>query len=216
MRLRDISAAIFDIDGTLLDSSPMWRDLGERFLQSRGITPQPGLSDILAPMTIEESCRYLPENYPLNDTPDGVRAALLEMISDLYRRECPLRPGAAQLLNTLHSRGITLLLATAGDKRLSQAALERLGVFRLFSGIFTCDEFGSKSRPDIFLAAAYAAVFPPEECAVFEDSLTAVLTAKSAGFLTAAVCDISEPQQETLRSTADYYRLTPGDYLGLL
>ncbi|MDY4587884.1 MAG: HAD family phosphatase [Oscillospiraceae bacterium] len=212
MRLRDISAAIFDIDGTLLDSSPMWRDLGERFLQSRGITPQPGLSDILAPMTIEESCRYLPENYPLHDTPDGVRAALLEMISDFYRRECPLRPGAAQLLNALHSRGITLLLATAGDKQLSQAALERLGVFRLFSGIFTCDEFGSKSRPEIFLAAG----FPPSECAVFEDSLTAVLTAKSAGFLTAAVCDISEPQQETLRSTADYYRLTPGDYLDLL
>lgn len=212
MRLRDISAAIFDIDGTLLDSSPMWRDLGERFLQSRGITPQPGLADILAPMTIEESCRYLPDNYTLHNTPDCVRAALLEMISDFYRRECPLRPGAAQLLNALRDRGITLLLATAGDKRLSQAALVRLGVFRLFSGIFTCDEFGSKSRPEIFLAAG----FPPSECAVFEDSLTAVLTAKSAGFLTAAVCDISEPQQETLRTTADYYRLTPGDYLDLL
>lgn len=52
MTLKDISAAIFDIDGTLLDSSPVWDDLGERFLKSRGVVPKPGLAEILAEMTL--------------------------------------------------------------------------------------------------------------------------------------------------------------------
>ncbi len=204
--LSDISAAIFDIDGTLLDSSPIWENLGERFLVGRGITPQPGLSDILAPMTIQESCRFLRENYPLNDSDDEINAALLELISGFYRCECALKPGAEELTALLARQGIKTVLATAGDKRLSAAALERLGIYDRFSGIVTCREFGGKSRPDIFLAAARAAEAEPKRCAVFEDSLTAVITAKSAGFLTAAVCDSSEPQQEKLRTAADLYR----------
>ncbi len=214
MTLKDISAAIFDIDGTLLDSSPVWDDLGERFLKSRGVVPKPGLAEILAEMTLPESSRYLLKNYPLTDTPEDVQRALVHIISEFYRSECPLKPGAAGLVSALHSRGVTMVLATAGDKELSCAALERLGLLQMFSGIVTCDEFGSKSRPEIFLAAAGAAGFPPEKCAVFEDSLTAVLTAKAAGFLTAAVRDVSEPQRVKLRHAADMYRSDLSGYLG--
>ena len=67
--LNDIAAAIFDIDGTLLDSSGIWEHLGEDFLLRRGIAPQPGLAGILAPMTMEESCRFLRENYSLPQPP---------------------------------------------------------------------------------------------------------------------------------------------------
>lgn len=214
--LSDISAAIFDIDGTLLDSSGIWEHLGERFLLSRGITPQPGLSGILAPMTMEESCRFLRENYCLPDSPEAIRTALLSMIAYFYRQECRLRPGAAQLVQALHDRGVRLVLATAGDRALSEAALDRCGILQRFSGIVTCAEYGGKSSPEIFLAAAEIAGFPPEECAVFEDSLAAVKTAKAAGFLTAAVADISEPRQDLLEQTADYYRAAPGDYAGIV
>ena len=123
MTLKDISAAIFDIDGTLLDSSPVWDDLGERFLKSRGVVPKPGLAEILAEMTLPESSRYLLKNYPLTDTPEDVQRALVHIISEFYRSECPLKPGAAELVSALHSRGVTMVLATAGDKELSCAAL---------------------------------------------------------------------------------------------
>lgn len=203
--LHDISAAIFDIDGTILDSSGIWADLGERYLRALGITPRPGLSEILAPMTMQESCQYLRESCGIPESVSEIRSGLLGIISRFYREECQLKPGAAKLLDILHRRGITLVLATAGNQELSRAALGRLGVLRYFSRIVTCDEYGSKSRPDIFLAAAGIAGNPPERCAVFEDSLQAVRTASAAGFLTAAVRDISEPRQDELRSCADFY-----------
>lgn len=214
--LRDISAAIFDIDGTLLDSSGIWDDLGGRYLRSIGVTPRPGLAGILAPMTMQESCRYLRETYGLPASEADIQSVLLGIISRFYREECALKPGAAELLKVLQNREVTMALATAGDRELSRAALDRLGVLRYFSGIVTCDEYGSKSRPEIFLAAADVTGSSPAECAVFEDSLQAVRTAYSAGFLTAAVRDISEPRQDELRICADFYAESLSDYAVML
>ena len=115
--LNDIAAAIFDIDGTLLDSSGIWEHLGEDFLLRRGIAPQSGLAGILAPMTMEESCRFLRENYHLQESTGDIRTALLSIISEFYRQECQLRPGAAPLVQELSGRGIRLVLATAGTGR---------------------------------------------------------------------------------------------------
>jgi beta-phosphoglucomutase-like phosphatase (HAD superfamily) len=84
--LNDIAAAIFDIDGTLLDSSGIWEHLGEDFLLRRGIAPQSGLAGILAPMTMEESCRFLRENYHLQESTGDIRTALLSIISEFYRK----------------------------------------------------------------------------------------------------------------------------------
>lgn len=214
--LRDISAAIFDIDGTLLDSSGIWKDLGGRYLRGIGVTPRPGLAGILAPMTMQESCQYLRETYGLPASEADIQSELLGMISRFYREECALKPGAAELLEVLQNRGVTMALATAGDRELSRTALGRLGVLRYFSGIVTCDEYGSKNRPGIFLAAAVLTGSSPTECAIFEDSLQAVRTADSAGFLTAAVRDISEPRQDELRSCADFYAESLSDYAVML
>lgn len=211
MELRDISAAVFDLDGTVLDSSRIWDGLGERYLESRGIAPAPGLTETLRVMSVEKGCEFLRDNYPLGQTAGEIQQGILGMISEFYRRECPLKPGAAELFELLERRGTPISAATAGEKDLAAAALERLGVLRYFTGIFTCAEYGGKESPDIFFAASPA---PAERTAVFEDSLHAVITAKNAGFVTAAVCDSSEPEQEILRETADYYRRDLSGYLG--
>lgn len=213
--IRCINAAIFDLDGTLLDSSKVWDGLGERFLARRGIAPKPGLSALLNLMTLTEGCEYLREEYRLPETAAEIQSEICGIIADFYRYECGLKPGAEQLLRELHRRGIALVIATAGDETLSRAALERTGLLGLFRGIVTCAEYGSKSRPEIFFKAALFVGSTPSQTAVFEDSLHAVITAKEAGFLTAAVADISEPQQAELRRTADYFRQDPHGYLEL-
>lgn len=203
--LSDISAAIFDIDGTLLDSSPVWENLGERFLRSRSVTPPDHISDILAPMTFDEGCAYLKEAGGLRESVSEIRSEVVALIADFYRSECRLKDGAAELVEKLGGRGVRLVLATAGDRELASAALEREGILRCFSGMFTCREYGPKTEPQIFLAAAESVNTSPEDCAVFEDSLDAVVTAKKAGFVTVGVKDISESQKRLLKSTADYY-----------
>lgn len=210
MEFHDISAAVFDLDGTVLDSSRIWDGLGERYLINRGIAPAPGLTETLRVMSVEKGCEFLRDSYPLGLTSGEIRQGILGMIADFYRRECLLKPGAAELLELLARRGVGISAATAGEKELAAAALERLGVLRYFSGIFTCAEYGGKEKPEIFLAASSA---PAERTAVFEDSLHAVITAKRAGFVTAAVCDSSEPEQGLLRETAAYYRPDLSGYI---
>ncbi len=208
-----VSAAIFDLDGTILDSSRIWDGLAEGFLQSRGLTPQPGLSQLLGSMTLAEGSCFLRDNYHLTEAPEQIQARLLGIIEGFYRNECQLKPGAARLIEAVRDRGIPAVIATAGDRDLSAAALKRLGLLDHFSGILTCGEYGGKNQPGIFLAAAELAGTLPDCAAVFEDSLSAAVTAKTAGFLVAAVEDISEPRQTLLQRTADYYRTDLSGYI---
>ena len=67
-----MEAAIFDVDGTLLDSMGVWEHLGERYLKALGKTPEPGLQEILKPMTMEQSCQYLRKRYALDKTPEEI------------------------------------------------------------------------------------------------------------------------------------------------
>ena len=207
-----IKAAVFDLDGTLFDSTAAWKGLGERYLTSRGITPAPGLDEKLRCMTLPDGSEYLKARYSLPDSPAQIQADILCGIERFYLRECRLRPGAFGLVRLLHSRGIGISAATAGDKRLACAALDRLGILGCFEDVFTCEKYGSKHEPGIFLAAARAAGGDPADTAVFEDSLHCILTAKNAGFLTAAVADPGEPEQSALKAAADYYRLSMEDY----
>lgn len=210
-----IEAAIFDLDGTLLDSSRIWDYLGERFLRSQGVAPEPQLSAVLGLMSFDEGCSYICEQYPIRHTAGQVRAAMINILSDFYRSECRLKPGALRLLTEMRECGIPAATATAGDRSLAAAALERLGIADFFCGMVTCRECGGKDKPQIFLTAAALTESTPQRTIVFEDSFMAVRTAKAAGFLTAAVEDISEPQQRLLKRTADLWRSSPEGYLGL-
>ena len=213
--IRSIKAAVFDLDGTLLDSTAAWEGLGERYLAGRGITPEPGLDEKLRCMTLPDGSAYLKSAYSLPEPPDKILRDILRGIEEFYLAECPLKPGAQELLGLLSRRGVGISAATAGDERLAHAALERLGVLGYFSALLTCEGYGGKDKPDIFLNAAAAAGGIPENTAVFEDSLHALLTAKQAGFLAVGVYDPGEPQQEKLKASADYYFRSMSDCSGL-
>lgn len=200
-----INAAIFDLDGTLLDSTDMWENLGERFLQSLDIVPKENLRDEIWDMSLPESAAFFRREYALSLSEEEIIARLNELSESVYTNDAPLKSGAKRLLGSLQMLDIKTALATAADKNLAEAALARTGISEYFSGILSCSEHGAKTAPDIFLKAAELLGAKPRETVVFEDSLTAVQTAKSAGFITAAVFDSSEKNPDLLRDTADFY-----------
>ena len=203
----DFQGAIFDADGTLLDSMHVWRNLGSLYLQSRGITPEKGLSARLWPMSYAQGCAYIREHYGLHESVSDIQEGISRMIDGFYRNEAELKPGVREFLEVLRRRDIHMVIATSGDRELLQAALTRNGIAEYFDSIFTCSELGTdKHHPKIFMACAEALGLMPGNVAVFEDVLYAIETAKNAGFITYGVYDAASiNDRERIIFTADYY-----------
>lgn len=198
-----VSGAIFDLDGTLLDSMPVWCTAGSRYLKSRGLSPAPGLDARLMRMSLRQAADCLITEYALPDSPGAVMDGVNAMIARFYREEARPKPGATGLLTALRTRGVPLCLATATDRPLVEAALRRSGLLDFFAAVFTCTEVGAgKDRPDIFEAARAFMGTPRAETWVFEDAAHAAKTARDAGFPVAAVYDPSETEPAALRACA--------------
>ena len=168
--------AIFDVDGTLLDSMPIWDDASERFLSGLGVKAEPGLNEIMFRMSLDEGAAYLKSAYGLDLAEQEIKEGVLGVIRDFYFYQAQAKPGADCFLRQLSSRGIPMYLATSSNREHVRAALKRLGLYDYFDGMITCEEAGAgKSDPRIFLLAA--------------DRMGLERTANSAGFVTAGVFD---------------------------
>ncbi len=203
MRIR---GAIFDVDGTLLDSMFIWDTIGETYLRSIGYQPKENLNETFKNMSLRQAARYYQTEYGVTLSIDQIMDGVNAMLERYYRFEVPLKPGVAELLERLRQSGVKLCIATATDRHLVEAALDRCGVLSCFGEIFTCNEVGhGKDEPDIFEAALRFLGTRREETLVFDDALYAVRTAKEAGFLVAAVYDSHERSQAEVRARSDLY-----------
>lgn len=202
-----IKGAIFDVDGTLLDTMPVWTDSGARYLKTLGIEAEPGLGDILFTMTVEMGAEYLKENYRLPQPVPEIRKGINSMVEQYYFDEADFKPGARRLLDKMKAAGIPMSIATSTDRYCIRAAFDRLGYTDCFEAILTCTEVGaSKSEPKIFYEAARAMGTPPEETWLFEDGLYSMRTAKKEGFKIVGVYDaVSEADQDDIRTLSDIY-----------
>ncbi len=203
MRIR---GAIFDVDGTLLDSMFIWDTIGETYLRSIGYQPKENLNETFKNMSLHQAARYYQTEYGVTQSIDEIMDGVNAMLERYYRFEVPLKPGVAELLERLRQDGVRLCIATATDRHLVEAALDRCGVLSCFGEIFTCNEVGhGKDEPDIFEAALRFLGTRREETLVFDDALYAVRTAKEAGFPVAAVYDSHERSQAEVRARSDLY-----------
>ena len=203
MRIR---GAIFDVDGTLLDSMFIWDTIGETYLRSIGYQPKENLNETFKNMSLHQAARYYQTEYGVTRSIDEIMDGVNAMLERYYRFEVPLKPGAAELLERLRQNGVKLCIATATDRHLVEAALDRCGVLSCFGEIFTCNEVGhGKDEPDIFEEALRFLGTRREETLVFDDALYAVRTAKEAGFPVAAVYDSHERSQAEVRARSDLY-----------
>lgn len=202
-----MKAVIFDVDGTLFDSMPFWDDAGKLFLESVGIYAKEDLSHTLLSMTMKEGAEYLIKNYVPQMTIDEVLQGIIDVMNDAYRNKISLKKGAAQLLKRLKENNIPVVIATATDRTLLEAALNRLEIFDFIDKIFTCSEYNTtKSVPDIYLNACDWLDTSPEETVVFEDTLQAISTVSASNFITVAVKDQSSiHHQVQIKEKADLF-----------
>lgn len=202
-----VQGAIFDMDGTLLDSMGVWQDAGDRFLLQRGITPPSGLYQALKSLDMPQTAQYLLSHFPLRgslqETIDGINA----LVEQRYQSAVPLKAGVLPLLRYLQKNGVRLCAATASDRVLAESAFSRTGILPYFERVFTCTEEGiSKARPEFYRHVAAQMGLIPEKTAVFEDALHAVQSAKAAGFLVVALAEASSKEDEAeIRRTADLF-----------
>ena len=187
-----INGVIFDVDGVLLNSMPIWENLGELYLQELGIEAEKNLGKKLFTLSMEEAAEYLISQYNLDKSVEEVVSGFVRAVKEFYEERVPLKEGVREYLNEFRARKIPMVIATSGDRRNTEAALKRLKIYSYFQGIYTCSEIGSgKDQPDIYFAAALQMDTDPEQTWVFEDTLHALRTAKAAGFRTVAVYDKS-------------------------
>ena len=201
-----IKGAIFDLDGTLLDSMFIWDTIGEEYLRSLGKEPHEDLKETFMTLTLEEAAVYYREHYgvtlSVKEIVDGVNA----MVEQTYRTKVTLKPGIVEYLAWLKEIGVRMCVATVTDRYLVVETLERLGVRHYFSKIFTCAEVGfGKDKPIIYQKALEHLGTEKRDTYVFEDMLFALNTAKTDGFPTVGVYDRHEAHQDELKELSDYY-----------
>lgn len=213
-----IQGAIFDMDGTLLDSMPFWKNAGARYLERIGIQAEPGLDGVLSVMSMPEGARYIKEKYAPRQSAEEIAAGINQIVFHAYQEVIPLKEGVREFLKCLSEKEIPMVVATSTDRKLGESAMERLGIRQYFQRVFTCTEIGKgKGEPDIYLEAARFLQSSPENIWVFEDALYAAKTVKKAGFRLVAVFDEEEKQEQgELVSLAEHYIKAEDDWRKLL
>lgn len=206
-RLKQIKGAIFDLDGTILDSMDVWGDIDRKFFENRKIKMPDDYIESVNSMSFSETARYTAERFHLQDTPEELMNQWTEMSKNAYAHEIRLKSGVMEYLTQLSKAGVKLGVATTLESELFIPALKNNGIYRLFSAFTSVKEVSrGKDFPDIYLETAKRLNMKPKECAVFEDICLGIRGANAGGFLTVGVYDrFAALEEETIRREADLY-----------
>ncbi len=195
--LQKVRGVILDLDGTLLDSMPLWHEIDLQFLSENGIEPPENISEIVGKMSITEWAEYFIREFSMPYTPEYVIRRIEEMAETAYRESIPLKPHVSAFLDALDAAGLPYGIATATYRNSADAALRRLGLLDRMQFVLTGEDVQEgKTSPEIYLLAAARLGTAPEETLVVEDALHCVRTASAAGFLTAGVYDAAVLPEE--------------------
>ncbi len=209
-----IKGAIFDLDGTLIDSMKEWDNLGANFLKSMGIEVEENFNDKIAHMHTLDASKYIIETYGLDDSAESLVVKLKNHMRRFYEFEFELKEGVFKTLEMFKSKKIKMTIATATERELVELVLKRTGIFDFFDTIFTCDEVGqNKSKPTIYLRALESMNLDKQNVFVFEDTIFGVKTPKKAGFKVVAIEDESSRNFKTeIENLADIYLHSWNDF----
>lgn len=204
---RDIKVAIFDLDGTLLNSLGVWSDIDVRFLSKRNLNVPEDYAQNIAALSFKQVAEYTIRYFNLNLRVEDVMKEWFDMALHEYSNNVLLKPYALEYLYFLKEKDVKLCTASNLPSVLSKPVLENNGVLELFDAFFEPKDVGkSKKYPDLFLYCANKLNTDPTNCMVFEDIPVNIKGAKKANMLTCGVYDEhSLYYQDDLKNHSDIY-----------
>lgn len=202
-----INAIIFDLDGTLIDSMWMWKEIDVTYLSRFGRTLPERFQSKIEGMSFTETALFFKDYFKIPDSIEQMKAEWNEMAWEIYRTEVKCKPGVIELLEYCKKNKIKTGIATSNSKELAELVLDSLHLKEYFDSIHTsCEVERGKPSPDIYLLVARDLNVLPEACLVFEDVPQGIRAGKSAGMKVCAVADdFSKHVEEEKRELADYW-----------
>lgn len=206
----NIKAAIFDMDGTLVDSLMLWEvfwsSLGEKYLNDDSFTPSIEDDKKVRTLTLKDAMDLIHTNYNLGNSGEELLEFSNKAMVDFYSNDVLLKSGVREFLEHLKAKGVKMCIASATASDLLEIALAHCDIKKYFLKIFSCGDIGKgKDEPDIFLKACEFLGEAKEETFVFEDSLTAIETAVKIGMPAVGIYDKYNYGQEKIKEIANEY-----------
>ena len=205
--LKMMEAVIFDLDGTLVDSMWIWRDIDIAYLNKFNICLPENLQSEIEGMSFTETAQYFKDKFQIPDSIEKMKDDWNEMAWEKYSTEVPMKPGAIEFLKYCKRNHIKMGIATSNSVELVQNIARVHGLHDYFSVIKTsCDAKKGKPAPDIYLLVAKELQVNPSNCLVFEDIIPGILAGKAAGMKVCAIEDeYSNHQAEEKHNLSDFY-----------
>jgi sugar-phosphatase len=187
--LKSLQAAIFDLDGLLIDSEPLWEEAEINIFARHGIQITPEMCQKVKGYRVDESIRFLSQNSPTNlFDPLSIEQQIILEAKRLIAEKAKCLPGCVYILHFFQSRGITLALASSSPYDIIHLGLQKLNIHQHFKVIYSAtEEHYGKPHPGVFLTSAKKLGVEPTNCVVFEDALNGIIAAKAAKMKAIAV-----------------------------
>jgi len=182
-----IEAVVFDCDGVLIDSEPVWEEVRREFVAQHGGRWLPDTQDRLMGMSTAEWSQYMADDLRVGMPADDVAAAVIDAMAARYAEHLPLMPGAVDAVREMASRW-PLAVASSAPQSLIEVVLDASGLRDSFRVAMSSEQVArGKPAPDIYLAVTSRLGVPPGGCAAIEDSSNGLRSAAAAGMTVIAV-----------------------------
>ena len=186
----EIKAVIFDMDGTLIDSTGIWHEIDKAFFSKRNMELPSDYAQHIVHLGLKQAAVYTKETYHFDESIQDIMDEWHNMSIDMYRYNVPLKSHALELLRLLKENNIKMAIATANDEPLYRPCIERLGIGEYFDEIADVNTAKEgKQSAKIYLDLAKKMGAEPQNTLVLEDMPTCVKTAFKNGFITVSVFD---------------------------
>ncbi|WZL83029.1 HAD family phosphatase [Vallitaleaceae bacterium 9-2] len=202
-----IKAAIFDMDGTLVDSMWLWKTIDIDYLAKHNLELPEDLQESIEGMSFSETAAYFKKRFVIEDDVETIKEEWNTMAADYYQNRVPLKENVLEFIQHLRDRDIKLGIGTSNSKELAQMIVQKYALESHFDSVRTsCEVNKGKPHPDIFLKVAQDLGVHPSECIVFEDIPNGLLAAKRAGMRVVAIDDdFSKELVEEKRELSDFF-----------